>query len=179
MPAVSEHRQLHPLGAPVVEEGVDRRAHGPAGEEDVVDEDDGESLEVEVQVRGEDDRLGVGCSGLDVVAVERDVEVAERELLAGQLAHQRVDALRQDRAARVDADDRYRFRGVLLHDLVRNPHQRAAQVLSVEDDLLRVTHSRPFLVSPDRVKGTDVAETSRGSGARRWPEWRSFRSLRV
>ena len=39
--AVAEHRELDPLRAAVVEEGVDRGAHGAAGEEDVVDEDDG------------------------------------------------------------------------------------------------------------------------------------------
>ena len=39
--AVAEHGELDPLRAAVVEEGLDRGAHGAAGEEDVVDEDDG------------------------------------------------------------------------------------------------------------------------------------------
>ena len=39
-------------------------------------------------------------------------------------------------AAAVDADDRDGAIGVLLHDLVRDPHQRPAHVVLVEDDLL-------------------------------------------
>ena len=47
-------------------------------------------------------------------------------------------------------------------------------ILSIEDDLFRVTHSRPFLVSPDRVKGTDTDEATRRFGA----VGGDFRSLR-
>jgi hypothetical protein len=88
------------------------------------------------------------------------------DVLAGQLADEGVDAVGQDRPARVDADDRERLRGVLLNDLVCDPHQRAPQILAIEDDLLLGTHSRPFLASLDRVKGTDAIETTRGFGAR-------------
>ena len=55
--AVAEDRELHPLGAAVVEEGIDRGPDGAAGEEDVVDEDDGAAREVEVDVGGVDDGL--------------------------------------------------------------------------------------------------------------------------
>ena len=58
--AVAEHGELDPLRAAVVEEGVDRGAHGAAGEEDVVDEDDRAAGEVEVDVGGVDDRLRGG-----------------------------------------------------------------------------------------------------------------------
>ena len=104
--AVDEHRELDALRAPVVEEGLDRGAHGAAGEEDVVDEDDRAAGEVEVEVRGVDDRLRLGLAASEVVAVEGDVEVAERDLGAGQLADQRVQARGEDGAAGVDADQR-------------------------------------------------------------------------
>ena len=56
----------------------------------------------------------------------------------------------------MDPDDRQPVSGgalrVLLDDLVRYAHQRAAQIVAVEDDFL--AHARPFLVSRDRVKGT-------------------------
>ena len=80
MAAIDEHRELHPLGAPVVEEGVDRGADGASGEQHVVDEDHGAAVEVEVEVGGVDDRLRAGLASVDVVAVEGDVEVAERDL---------------------------------------------------------------------------------------------------
>ena len=57
------------------------------------------------------------------------------------------------RAATVDADERDLPVGVLLDDLVRDPHERSPHVVLVEDGL-RVGHSRSFLASPGRVKGT-------------------------
>ncbi len=125
-------------------------------------------LEVEVEVRGVDDRRVDGRAGLDVVAVEGDVDVAERDRVTRELADEGVKAAGDDRSASVDADDRECLGGVLLDDLVRNPHQRAAQIITVEYDLFRFVLTRPFLVSQDLVKGTDVIESSKGSGGRRW-----------
>jgi hypothetical protein len=69
-----------------------------------------------------------------------------------------VQAAGEDRTAGVDADqsDGVRPR-VLLDDLVRDPHQRAAYLVAIEHDPLWVSHTRPFLASLDRVKGTDAA----------------------
>ena len=47
--AVGEHRQLDPRRTAVVEERLDRGADGPAGEEDIVDDDDGRPVEREVR----------------------------------------------------------------------------------------------------------------------------------
>ena len=54
--AINQHRKLDPLGPPVVEECIDGRSDSPAGEEDVVDQDDGSAGQVEVEVRRMDDR---------------------------------------------------------------------------------------------------------------------------
>ena len=138
--AVAEHGELDPPRAAVVEERVDRGAHGAAGEEDVVDEDDGAAAEVEVDVGGVDDRLRVGRLGADVVAVEGDVDVADRQLGAGQLGEQGVQATGEHGAAGVDADEREpRGLGVLLGDLVGDPPQRSPQIVVLQHDLL--THS--------------------------------------
>ena len=56
-------------------------------------------------------------------------------------------------AAPVDPDEGDLAAGVLLDDLVRDPHERAPDVVLVEDDLW-VRHSGSFLASPGRVKGT-------------------------
>ena len=47
--AVGEDRELDPLRPPVVEQRLDRRADGAAGEQDVVDEDDRAAVGVEVR----------------------------------------------------------------------------------------------------------------------------------
>ena len=83
MAAVDQAGELDARRAPVVEEGLDRRADRPAGVQDVVDEDAGLALDRELELRVADDRLGVErrlSPGLDddVVAVEGDVEGAER-----------------------------------------------------------------------------------------------------
>ena len=82
--AVGEHGELHARGPAVVEERLDGRADRPSGVEDVVDEDARHPLEREVERRRADDRLRMprrlAGAHLDVVAVEGDVELAEREL---------------------------------------------------------------------------------------------------
>ena len=65
-----------------------------------------------------------------------------------------MEPLRQERAAAVDSDERDRPVGILLDDLVGDPHQRAAHVIVVEDDRGGFA-TCSFLASRDRVKGTD------------------------
>ena len=84
-----------------------------------------------------DDRRVAGLAALDVVAVEGDVEVAEWDVGAGELADQRVQAAADDGPARVDADQRQPIRLlVLLDDLVGDTDQRPPQIVVIEHDLL-------------------------------------------
>ena len=76
----------------------------------------------------------LGPRVVDVVAVEGDVDVAERDVVAGELADEGVEAAGDDRSAGVNADDRERLGGVLFDDLVRDPNQGSAQVITVEYD---------------------------------------------
>ena len=80
-----------------------------------------------------------------------------------------VQPLGEVRAAAVDADERDGAVGVLLDDLVGDPHERAAHVIAVEDDR-RGFQLCSFLASRDRVKGAggvlarSVAAPPGGSG---------------
>ncbi len=47
---------------------------------------------------------------------------------------ERVEPAGEVRAATVDAHQRHGAAGVLLHDLVRDAHERTADVVLVEDD---------------------------------------------
>ena len=134
--AVGQHGQLHAVGAAVVEQGVDRGADRAAGVEHVVHQHDGHAVEGEVDVRVEDHRLAFGPAGRDVVAVEGDVEVAERHRGVDEALHALSQARRYDRAAPVDAHHGDAFATRLLDDLVCDAHERAANVLAVEYDLL-------------------------------------------
>ena len=135
--AVGQHREADRGRAPVGKQRLDRGADGAAGVEDVVDQDHGAVAEVEVDVGGVDDGLRGGGLGADVVAVEGDVEVADRQLRPGQLAQEDVEAAGQDGAAGVDADDRQTIRiGILLGDLVGDPPQRSPQIVVLQHDLL-------------------------------------------
>ena len=104
--AVGEHGELYALGAAVVEQGVDGGAYGAAGVEDVVHQHDRGALDREVDVRGVHHRLGGGVAAGQVVAVEADVDVAERHRLADELGHQLAQPGGQHGAATVDPDDR-------------------------------------------------------------------------
>jgi methyl coenzyme M reductase gamma subunit len=91
----------------------------------------------------------VGAAGRQVIAVEGDVDVAERDLLVEEVADQPVQAGGEVRAAAMDADQRHQLAGVLLDDLVRYAYERPADVVLVEDDL-GVGHQRflPGLTGP-------------------------------
>jgi hypothetical protein len=133
--AVGEHGELHAGGPAVGEQRLDRGADRAARVEDVVDDHDRHPVDVEGDVAGVDDRLVVAAA--DVVAVEGDVDVAVRQAGVEQVLDERVDAPAEHRAAAVDPDDREPLGlRVLLHDLVRDPYERAPDVVLVEDDLL-------------------------------------------
>src|ERR1019366_5204650 len=136
------------LGATVGEQRLDRGADGATGEEDVVDDHDSETGEVEVDVGGVQDG-GVGSRG-DVIAVEADVEVAEGNVGVEQLLEQDVQTLGEEGSAAVDPHQRGDgITGVALEDLVRDARQRPSDFLLVEDDLLVALHSfLPGLAGP-------------------------------
>jgi hypothetical protein len=93
--------------------------------------------------------LGIRGAGAQVVAVEGDVDVAERDLGLEQVLDELVDPLCQVRTAPVDADKGYWAAGVLLHDLVRDAYERASDVVLVQDDALLVGHmDLPGLTGP-------------------------------
>ena len=141
MAAVDEAGELDARRPAVVEEGLDRGADRPAGVQDVVDEDAGLALDRELELRVADDRLGVErrlspAADDDVVAVEGDVEGAERKLDARALGDQPAQALRDRHAARMDADEGGPVEvGVALDDLVRDADERALDRFVVEQDL--------------------------------------------
>ena len=147
--AVGQDGELHARRPAVVEQRLDRRAHGAPGEEHVVDDDHGRPGHVEVQVRGVDGRR-VGGPAAQVVAVEADVEVAQRDVGLEQVGEQVAQPRGEQRAPAVDAHDRQRRRGigVLLDDLVRDADERAAHVVPVEDDLLLGHGLLPGLSGP-------------------------------
>src|SRR5690349_132394 len=127
--AVGEHGQLHALGPAVAEERVDRRADRAAGVEDVVDEHDRHPLEPEVEAGRAHEWLRVprrlAAADVDVVAMEGDVELPERDLRGRELLDALPEPLGQRNAAGVDADQGDATEvGVPLGDLVRDPRQR-------------------------------------------------------
>ena len=65
--------------------------------------------------------------------IERILEVAERDLGVEQVAHEPVQPAREMCAATVDSHERDLLVGVLLHDLVRYPHERTSEILAIED----------------------------------------------
>ena len=132
VPAVDEHGQLHHARPPLVAQGVERGAHGPAGVQHVVDEHHervvdtagGHGARFERPVR----------PAPQVVAVERDVERTGGDLHTAELGDAFGEPVRERGAARRDAEqDDVAAVGVqrgLLDDLVRDPGDRARNVTS-------------------------------------------------
>ena len=183
--AVGEHGQLDALGPAVVEERVDRRADRPAGVEDVVDEDARHSLEREVERRRADERLRVprrlAAAHVDVVAVEGDVELAERDLgRRSSSLDPAAQPLRERHAARVDADERDACE---VGDCPRRSRARCASAssrsrsasrtgcrcggLRAHGALRAVLTSTPSRPHGTGLKGCGSVRDSRGSAGRR------------
>jgi aminopeptidase len=146
--AVGEDGELNAGGATVVEQRLDRSANRTARVEDVVDEDTGHPVERKIELRIADERLRVlrrfTTANVDVVSVEGDVELAERNLAAGEVGDPASEALGERDAARVDPHERDLVElGIPFDDLVRDPGERPLDGLSVEQDLLalRVRHA--------------------------------------
>ena len=138
MAAVDKHGELDAGGAPVVEQRLDRGADRAAGVEDVVDEDDRASVEREVELRRPNERLcrerRLAAADRDVVAVEGDVDGAERGLDAGALLDQAREPPRERDAARVDADERDVVEvRVALDDLVGDSRKGPPEPVGVEE----------------------------------------------
>jgi hypothetical protein len=139
--AVGEDGELHARRPAVVEERLDGGTNRPTGVEDVVDEHAGLALEREVELGRADERLSaprrLAGAHLDVVAVEGDVQVAERELMAAELGDPAPDSLRERNTAGLDADECDALElGIPLDDLVGDSRERALDRLGVEEDLL-------------------------------------------
>src|SRR4051812_26070678 len=85
-------------------------------------------------------RLGAGVPRPHVIAVEGDVDVAERDGASTELPDEGVEPLRQDRASRVNADEGQALgAGILLDDLVGDSPQRSPQIIALEHDLLTLS----------------------------------------
>src|SRR5215217_415760 len=101
MAAIRQDRELDARRASELEQRVDRGADRPAGVEDVVDEDDRPVDGIERKRRVADYRRvsrRAIAADVDVVAVERDVELPERQLHAGALGDEAPEALRERHA---------------------------------------------------------------------------------
>ena len=75
VPTVDEDRKLHAGGTAEIAQRIERRADGTAGEQDIVDEHDGQPVDVEADVGRVD--LG-GKMRREIVTIKADVERAER-----------------------------------------------------------------------------------------------------
>ena len=123
MAAIDQHQQLHARRPSLVEQRVERGADGAAGVEHVVHQDDVFAGDRERDFGGVDHRL-FGNGG-KIVAVQIDVENADRNHAILQVLDLFGETLRQRHAAAADADERQVVEILgFFQDLVRQPDQR-------------------------------------------------------
>ena len=145
VPAVDQHRELDPRGPAEVHQRVHRGADRATREQHVVHQDDRRAGDVERDPR----LVHLGRLGLqpDVVAVERDVEHADRHVRALDPGDLGGEAPRQVVAAVRDPDQRQPAGALVsLDDLVGDAGERPADVVGVEQ---LPTHEN----APLRVRG--------------------------
>jgi hypothetical protein len=123
--SIDQNGQLDAIGPPVLQQSVDRGPDRATRVEDVVDQDTRLALDREVERSATDDRLGVtGRAAVpyrDVVAVEGDVDRAERDVHSAALGNEGLQTPGEGDTARVDADESERAEIVVaLDQLVRD-----------------------------------------------------------
>ena len=135
--AVDQHGELHDARPAEVDQLVERRAHGAAGVEDVVAEDDPAVVDRPRQMGPLDQRLR--ADGREIVAVESDVEGADGDLGPFHPLDLGGDLLGEGDAAGADADQQEggEVAAVALGDLPRHPANDPSHLLGVEDRRLR------------------------------------------
>ena len=79
------------------------------------------------------DGLGRRLARADVVAIEADVDLAERYRPPEQVLDQVPQPSRDQGAASVNSYDRDLIAAVSLHDFVSDPYQRTSEILAIED----------------------------------------------
>ena len=134
--AIDEDRQSDGAGPTQADQRVKCSPNGPTRVQDVVDQNHGPPVQVEVELGVAHDGLRaawcLAAADVDVVAVERDVELSEVQLEVGALRDQPAQAVRERDTAGVDPDERGGLELlVALDDLVRDPRECAADGVAV------------------------------------------------
>ena len=104
MTAIDQDAQGDAAGAAEIEEAIHGCANGTPGVEDVVDEDEVHAINSEGDVRGLQDCLRRDFG--EVVAVEGDVERADRDIDAINATHGPCDAFCEGHTTAANADER-------------------------------------------------------------------------
>ena len=131
MATVDQDREAYRAGTPVVDQGVHRSADRAAGEENIVDEHDDAAVDGERDLRLAYHRRVPDTR--QVVAVESDIDRAQRDQGAFVGADGGLDACRERVAACANADDGESGEiAIALDDLVRDPRDGSADIVRRE-----------------------------------------------
>jgi len=142
MAAIDQRRQLNSRRPPERADRIHRRPDGTAGEEDVIDEDDDAVVDRKRDLRLTHHRRVADAR--QVVAVERDIDRAERKIDAFVRAYGLANPRGERVATRADADDREKGKIALaLDDLVRDPRDGPPDIVRTEQRGRLALPSRP------------------------------------
>jgi hypothetical protein len=101
--AIDQDGEPDGAGAAEIAQGIERGAHGSAGEEDVIDQKERALIDVDVEVGRSDE--GARADFGEVVAVEGDVEDAATDLIEAALAENFGEALGENFASGANSND--------------------------------------------------------------------------
>jgi len=141
--AIDEHRERYVRRAAEVGQLVECGAHGAPRVQHVVDDHHSLPVEIPGKIGGADD--GTRADGLQIVAIERDVEGAARDGDVLALLNRADDAVRELHSAALDADDDQIGGAVVqLDDLFGHAAQRPVNRACIEQGRIVSCH-RPAI----------------------------------
>src|SRR5579859_7164306 len=134
MPAVDQADELNGPRTAEIDQRVEGGADGAAGVQDVVDQHDGLVGDIDGDRRRAQRARG---ALMHVVAVQRDVQFAQRYLNALEFADTLLEPAGQWQPARPQPDQDHRLNAlVALYNLMRQPRHGAPNVVGAKQSLL-------------------------------------------
>ena len=157
MAAVDQGEELDARWTAEPHHGIERRACRAAGVDDIVDQHDCFARDREGNIGAVEHRRI--RSRTQIVTVERDVQLTDRQLHTVDARNVPGQPARQRHAARVDADQAQVVRAVVLfEDLMRDAHERAVDGGRIHDLCLAFelhsdasVHRKTPCPSPDKA----------------------------
>jgi hypothetical protein len=131
MPPIDQHGEFYRSRTTEIREGIQRSSHGATSEEDIVNQQDNPTFDVNGNLRR---RFGHHGTQVEVVTVEGDIKRTFGDRRTGDASKFEGESIREGHPAALEADDDQSVEGSMaFDDFVRHSGEGSADTVSAQD----------------------------------------------